>query len=125
MGLAKDDAVGDDNCVRSENPISWTAPGNRQSFVARQAFSTVLRGLSRQRIFVDVGRLNRKRNPGVAQKFLAARRGRGKHEHGHYGSEDRMASTESSAVRRSWFLIARGIVASQPVADALASSPAC
>jgi len=70
--LAQDGVVDDDDGVRAQNVILRTTLRNHQRLFPRQSFGTVSRRLSRQRRFVDISRLHREWNAGVAQQILAA-----------------------------------------------------
>ena len=77
--LAKKLAINDNYCVGSEHAIVRTLTRNRQRLLARQAFSSVFRGFSKQRIFRDVRGLHLECNSCVAQQFLSTQGGRGEH----------------------------------------------
>jgi hypothetical protein len=78
-GLAEKLAIDDNHGVGAEHDIVRTLTCNRERLLVRQAFGTVFRSLSGQRIFRDVRGLHLECDSGVAQQFLASRRRRGEH----------------------------------------------
>ncbi len=78
-GLAEKLAVDDDYGVGSEHDILRTLTCNCQRLLARQPFGTIFRGFSGQRVFWNIGGLHFESDSGVAQQFLATRRGGGEH----------------------------------------------
>jgi hypothetical protein len=66
-GLAENGVIDHDDCVRAENIVPRPALRNCQRFFPRQSLGAIARGLSRERRFVDIGRLHAERNARVAE----------------------------------------------------------
>ena len=81
QGLAENLVANNNYRVRTEDGVVRAVPRNGQCLFAREPFSTVLRGFSRQRIFRNLRRLDFEGNPRVAKEFLSSRRGGSEHEH--------------------------------------------
>jgi hypothetical protein len=85
--LAEKDVIDYDDRIRAQHPLPRIVLKNYQRLLPRQSLRAHSRSFPGERSFVDVGGLHPERNSGEAQKFLAARRGRGKddrHENSFY-----------------------------------------
>jgi hypothetical protein len=67
--------------IRPEHNILRTRLRHFQRLLPRQPFRTVTGTFTRQRGLIHIRGLHRKRNPGIAQKFLTSWRGRSEHKH--------------------------------------------
>ncbi len=87
-GLAEKLAIDDHHGIGAKHEVVGTQvrtlTGNRQRLLAGQALGAILRVLSGERVFGNIGRLNLKRNPRVAEEFLTSRRSGGEYEHGNH-----------------------------------------
>jgi len=79
--LAQDFCIYDDDGVRAKNKLVWPLAKHDLSFFPRHALGKRSRCFSRPGHFEDISRLHFEWNTCVAQKLLAARRGRGEYQH--------------------------------------------
>jgi hypothetical protein len=79
--LAENRTINHNDGVGPENKIPQSLLVNRDSLFPRQPLCTIFRALSRQRSLVNICRLHRERNFGVAQQFLTPGRSGGQNQH--------------------------------------------
>jgi hypothetical protein len=77
--FTKNEIINRNNRIRPENKTLRIVLKNRQRLLPRQPLSALRRRFTGKRRLINVSRLHRKQNSGVAQQLLAPRRSRGKH----------------------------------------------
>src|ERR1039458_7556923 len=80
--LAQNGIIHNHNRVRSQHPILRPSSPHRERLFPRQPLRTLTRRLACPGSLINIGWLNSKRNPRVAQKLLASWRCGGENDHG-------------------------------------------
>src|SRR5579863_2640892 len=80
-GLTKDAVIYNHDCVGPKHKVVGTVAANGKCLLSRQPLGQSTGGLAGEWTFVDIGRLDRKRNPGASEKILTAGRRGGEDEH--------------------------------------------
>jgi hypothetical protein len=71
--LAEDDVIDHHDRIRAQHPFLRPVLKNRQRLLPRQPLRAIPCSFPGKRCFINFSRLNRERNPSIAQQLLASR----------------------------------------------------